>query len=129
MENYIINFSYDIPKYIIGKPNEKNPLGRKDLLRALIEGEAINLDFPFHINWDHPKKDFHIASLVKSTIIFASHKSIDEIARILNPFKDRLYLVLTEVHEQPDTYFARILGDYDQQLGIVNEVDEILNEE
>ena len=129
MKNYIINFSYDIPKYIIGKPNEKNPLERRELLIALLAGGAINLDYPFHINWNHPEKDFHIVSLVKSTIIFASLKPIDEVAKILNPYKDKLYHVLTEVQEQPDTYFARILGDYNQQLGIVNEVDEILNEE
>ena len=127
MENHIINFSYDIPELVISKQDEKK-LERRDLLIALLEGGAINLDYTFHINWANPKSDFNVVSLVESTIIFASHKPIDEIAKILNQFEKRLYFVLTEVQEQPEPYFARILGNYNQQLGIEKEVDEILND-
>lgn len=128
MENHIINFSYDIPGVIIGTEKDENKLLRKDLVRDLYKSGVIDLDHTFVMRGGLAPREVKVVCIVESTIVFASHKSIDEIADVLKKYSKRLYYVLTEVQEQPDTYLARIRANQEQQDFFEKELGEILSE-
>ena len=124
----IYNLSFDIPEKIKG--TEKiNSLTRKEFIKHLIKNGVINCQNVFTIYHNNvPYDTVVIAYLVKTTMIFSSYKDSNEIARVLSAFSNNLYYVLTEVKEEPNTYFARIIEDKDLQKGFNEELAIVLEE-
>lgn len=128
MEERIINLSYDIPEFIIGTKDERNPLKeRKNLMSILLSNDVIDLNHVFKMVGGLAARKENVVCVVESTIIFASTKTLDEIAAILKPYQNQLYYVLTEVQEQPNTYLARIRANHTQQDKFNEELENLLS--
>lgn len=124
----IFNLSFDIPEKIKGT-EKNNSFTRKELVKHLIKSGVIDCQNTFTIYHNNvPIDNVVIAYLVKTTMIFSSYKDSNEIARVLSVFSNNLYYVLTEVKEEPYSYFARIIEDKELQKGFNEELITVLEE-
>lgn len=126
----IYNLSYDIPENVKGK-NEKNTLDRHELVKFLMKERVIDLNGTFSIYHEGKEyKKVRIAYLVKTTLIFYSYFTKEEIGAALSKqFKSQLYYVLTEIKtDENEPYFANNLEEEDLQDGFAKEVEAIEQE-
>ena len=126
----IYNLSYDIPENVKGK-NEKNTLDRHELVKFLMKERVIDLNGTFSIYHEGKEyKKVRIAYLVKTTLIFYSYFTKEEIGAALSKqFKSQLCYVLTEIKtDENEPYFANNLEEEDIQDGFAKEVEAIEQE-
>lgn len=124
----IVNLSFDIPAKVKGSMMV-NDLTRKDLVTELIKNDGIELSYQFTITNDRRVEGHQeIVYPVKTTMVFASTKSLRELNEILSKYNKKLYYVITEVVEPVDDYLARMVAEYELQRNFNEELQAIKEE-
>lgn len=122
----VYNLSYDQSKKL---PEGKNPLERKELLDILISSEIIDLNAKFRITdaFDRVTDNPFVVYPVKTTIVFHSQKNREDILPTLRQLSDRMFYILTEVHQDEDLYLGSLHGNEELQQECSKEIQEILD--
>lgn len=125
----VINLSFDIPEKVKGSQIVKNDLTRRELVKDLIKNNGIELSNQFTISNERGVKGHQeIVYPVKTTMVFATTKTMSELNEILSKFSNKLYYVITEVKEKVDDYIGRMVPEYDLQLNFNEELQSIKDE-
>lgn len=124
----IFNLSYDNSDKL-EKNGEDNTIVRKEMLRFLV-GEGI-IDTAMSFTIHQAKREIAhppIIYPVKTTLIFKSTLTSDQIAEKLRKLKNNIFYVLTEVQEDENSYLGKMRDDEELQAKCLQELEEIITE-
>ncbi|MCQ2340504.1 MAG: hypothetical protein MJZ79_06995 [Paludibacteraceae bacterium] len=122
----VYNLSFDISEELI-KKNQADQLDKFDVIKAMIQDGLIITNEEFYIYLNKRVKSRHIIVYpVRTTMIFRSDKTLDDIAACLNKFGKQMYYVITNVEENVNTYLARLHGDEELQKNFDNQLNELI---
>lgn len=123
----VYNLSFDISEELI-KKNQADQLDKFDVIKAMIQEGLIITNEEFYIYHNKRVESQHIIVYpVRTTLIFHSDKSQDEIAGYLNRFNAQMYYIITNVEEDVSTYLARLHGDEELQKNFDNQLNELID--
>lgn len=122
----VYNLSFDISEELI-KKNQADQLDKFDVIKVMIQDGLIITNEKFNIYLDQRVVSRHIIVYpVRTTLIFHSDKSQDEIAGYLNRFNAQMYYIITNVEEDVSTYLARLHGDEELQQNFDDQLNEVI---
>lgn len=111
--NRIFNLSYDNSEKL-ARPGQNNRIERRDLLKFLLVNHVINYKKCFKVSQKGVTNDTPtIIYAVKTTLIFHSTLTREQIVGVLSTWRDKIFYVLTEVKEDEEQYLGTMHADED----------------